>query len=200
MRAFFTPPIPNVSGENAIMSLEDVSSGRDLPDDINVIIEIEMNSEPVKYEVDKDTGALFVDRILTTPMHYPCNYGYIPHTLCGDGDPLDVLVMMPVPVQPGSVIRCRPLGVLYMADESGEDAKLFAVPHTKVFPAYQDLKSIEDVKPLMLERIAHFFAHYKDLEKGKWVKIEGWKGVEEARQEISASIERYIAAPDKPNF
>lgn len=200
MRAFFTPRYPNVSGENAIMSLEDVSSGRDLPDDINVIIEIEMNSEPVKYEVDKDTGALFVDRILTTPMHYPCNYGYIPHTLCGDGDPLDVLVMMPVPVQPGSVIRCRPLGVLYMADESGEDAKLFAVPHTKVFPAYQDLESIEDVKPLMLERIAHFFAHYKDLEKGKWVKIEGWKGVEEARQEISASIERYIAAPDKPNF
>jgi len=182
------------------MSLQDVSSGRDLPNDINVIIEIPMNSEPVKYEVDKDIGALFVDRVLTTPMHYPCNYGYIPHTLCGDGDPLDVLVMMPVPVQPGSVIRCRPLGVLYMTDESGEDAKLFAVPHDKVFPAYKDYKSIEDVNPLMLERIAHFFAHYKDLEKGKWVKIDGWKGLDAAREEINASVEKYLRAPDKPSF
>jgi inorganic pyrophosphatase len=182
------------------MSLEDVSSGNDLPNDINVIIEIPMNSEPVKYEVDKHSGALFVDRVLTTPMHYPCNYGYVPHTLCGDGDPIDVLVMMPVPLQPGSVIRCRPLGMLKMTDESGEDAKLFAVPHTKVFPAYKNYRSVEDVNPLMLQRISHFFEHYKDLEEGKWVKIEGWEGVEAAHAEITDSVQRFQTAPEKPNF
>lgn len=182
------------------MSLHDISSGNDLPNDINVIIEIPMNSEPVKYEVDKDSGALFVDRVLTTPMHYPCNYGYVPHTLCGDGDPIDVLVMMPVPVQPGSVIRCRPLGMLKMTDESGEDAKLFAVPHTKVFPAYKNYRTVEDVNPLMLQRISHFFEHYKDLEEGKWVKIEGWEGVEAAHTEILDSVKRYNDAPEKPNF
>lgn len=182
------------------MSLHDISSGSDLPNDINVIIEIPMNSEPVKYEVDKASGALFVDRVLTTPMHYPCNYGYVPHTLCGDGDPIDVLVMMPVPLQPGSVIRCRPLGMLKMTDESGEDAKLFAVPHTKVFPAYKNYRSVEDVNPLMLQRISHFFEHYKDLEEGKWVKIEGWEGVEAAHAEITDSVQRFQAAPEKPNF
>lgn len=182
------------------MSLDLVSTGKDVPNDINVIIEIPMNSEPVKYEVDKDTGALFVDRVLTTPMHYPCNYGYVPHTLCGDGDPLDVLVVMPVPLQPGSVIRCRPLGVLSMTDESGEDTKLVAVPITKTFPAYQHVKSVDDLNPLTLDRIAHFFAHYKDLEKGKWVKVEGWKGLDEARREIRDCVERYKKAPEKPHF
>lgn len=182
------------------MSLQDVSSGRELPDDINVIIEIPMNSEPVKYEVDKDSGALFVDRVLTTPMHYPCNYGYIPHTLCGDGDPVDVLVVMPVPVQPGSVIRCRPIGVLKMTDEAGADAKLVAVPHDKVFPAYKHIKTVEDLNPLTLDRIAHFFAHYKDLEKGKWVKIDGWEGIDAARAEILDSLKRYESEPQKPAF
>jgi inorganic pyrophosphatase len=133
-------------------------------------------------------------------MHYPCNYGYIPHTLCGDGDPLDVLVVMPVPVQPGSVIRCRPLGMLMMTDEAGEDTKLIAVPHDKVFPAYRNLKTVEDFNPLTLDRISHFFEHYKDLEKGKWVKIDGWKGVEAAREEILESRRRYETAPDKPAF
>ena len=182
------------------MSLQDVASGRELPDDINVVIEIPMNSEPVKYEVDKDTGALFVDRVLTTPMHYPCNYGYIPHTLCGDGDPVDVLVVMPVAVQPGSVIRCRPVGVLKMTDEAGADAKVIALPHDKVFPAYKHIKSIADLNELTLARIAHFFEHYKDLEPGKWVKVEGWGDVDEARAEITDSVQRYEAEPEKPHF
>jgi len=182
------------------MSLEDVKSGRELPHDINVIIEIPMDSEPVKYEVDKDSGAIFVDRVLTTPMRYPCNYGYIPHTLCGDGDPIDVLVVMPVPVLPGTVVRCRPVGVLKMTDESGEDAKLVAVPHDKIFPAYKNVATIEDLNPLTLERIGHFFAHYKDLEKGKWVKIEGWEGVDAAKAEIDDSVQRFTNAKDKPHF
>ncbi|MEQ8798057.1 MAG: inorganic diphosphatase [Salinisphaeraceae bacterium] len=176
------------------MSLEKVSRGQNLPDDINVIIEIPMNSEPVKYEVDKETRALFVDRVLTTPMHYPCNYGYVPDTLCGDGDPLDVLVVMPVPLQPGCVIRSRPVGVLKMTDESGEDAKLVAVPHHKIFPAYNHIKTVEDLNALTLDRIAHFFEHYKDLEDGKWVRIDGWVGHEAARQEIERSVEMYKAA------
>ncbi|HWP94700.1 MAG TPA: inorganic diphosphatase [Gammaproteobacteria bacterium] len=184
------------------MSLDLVTTGRDVPNEINVIIEIPMNSEPVKYEVDKTTGAIFVDRVLTTPMHYPCNYGYIPHTLCGDGDPLDVLVVMPVPLLPGTVIRCRPIGLLEMTDEAGADTKLIAVPITSVFPAYRDIASVHDLKELTLERIAHFFAHYKDLEHGKWVKIEGWKGADEARREILECVERYRRTPDKekPHF
>lgn len=182
------------------MSLEDVSRGRDLPNDINVIIEIPMNAEPVKYEVDKDSGALFVDRVLTTPMHYPCNYGYIPHTLCGDGDPADVLVVMPVGLHPGSVIRCRPVGILKMTDEAGQDSKIIAVPHDKVFPAYKNIKSIADLNELTLARIAHFFEHYKDLEPGKWVKVEGWGDVDEARAEITDSVQRYEAEPEKPHF
>lgn len=182
------------------MSLEQVRSGKDVPNDINVIIEIPMNSEPVKYEVDKETAALFVDRVLTTPMHYPCNYGYVPHTLCGDGDPVDVLVVMPVGLQPGSVIRCRPVGVLKMTDESGDDAKIIAVPHDKVFPAYKHIKTIADLNPLTLDRISHFFEHYKDLEKGKWVKVEGWEDVDAAKKEIEDSVKRYNDTPDKPSF
>lgn len=182
------------------MGLDLVSSGRDVPNEINVIIEIPMNSEPVKYEVDKVTGAIFVDRVLTTPMRYPCNYGYVPHTLSGDGDPADALVIMPIPLIPGSVIRCRPVGMLNMIDEAGEDAKLVVVPISKVFPGYRDIESVRDLPELTLDRIAHFFEHYKDLEKGKWVKIEGWRGAEDAKREIVDSIERYKAAPEKPNF
>jgi inorganic pyrophosphatase len=182
------------------MGLDLVSSGRDVPHDVNVIIEIPMNSEPVKYEVDKESGAIFVDRVLTTPMHYPCNYGYIPHTLSGDGDPADVLVVMPVPLIPGSVIRVRAIGQLNMTDEAGEDTKIIAVPVSKVFPAYDHIRTINELPELTRDRIAHFFAHYKDLEKGKWVKIAGWGGPEEAHAEIIRSVERYQAAPNKPNF
>ena len=182
------------------MGLDLVDSGRALPDDINVIIEIPMNSEPVKYEVDKHSGAIFVDRVLTTPMRYPCNYGYIPHTLSGDGDPADVLVVMPLPLIPGCVIRCRPVGMLQMTDEAGADTKIIAVPVTKVFPAYEHVQTIGDLPELTRERIKHFFEHYKDLEKGKWVKVEGWAGPEAARAEIIASVERYQAEPDKPHF
>ncbi len=182
------------------MGLDRVESGRDVPRDVNVIIEIPMNSEPVKYEVDKHSGAIFVDRVLTTPMHYPCNYGYIPHTLSGDGDPADVLVVMPVPLIPGSVIRVRPIGQLNMVDEAGEDTKIIAVPVSKVFAAYDDIHSIDDLPVLTRDRIAHFFTHYKDLEPGKWVKLDGWSGREAAEAEILRSVERYLVAPDKPNF
>jgi inorganic pyrophosphatase len=182
------------------MALDLVPSGRDLPHDFNVVIEIPMNSEPVKYEVDKASGAIFVDRVLTTPMRYPCNYGYIPHTLSGDGDPADVLVIMPMPLIPGSVIRCRAVGMLNMVDEAGDDQKIIAVPISKVFPAYDSVQHIDALPHLTKERIAHFFEHYKDLEKGKWVKIEGWAGADAARAEIMASVARYNAAEDKPNF
>ena len=182
------------------MALDRVPAGRDVPNEINVVIEVPMNEEPVKYEVDKATGAIFVDRVLTTPMRYPCNYGYVPHTLGGDGDPLDVLVIMPVPLISGSVIRCRPVGMLNMTDEAGEDMKLVAVPVSKVFPGYRDIESVRDLPELTLDRISHFFAHYKDLEKGKWVKIEGWRGAKDAKREIIAGVERYSAAPEKPAF
>ncbi|HEY7884359.1 MAG TPA: inorganic diphosphatase [Cellvibrionaceae bacterium] len=175
------------------MSFDQIPSGKSLPDDINVIIEIPMNGEPVKYEVDKDSGALFVDRLLGTSMHYPCNYGYVPHTLCGDGDPVDVLVLMPLALIPGSVIRCRPIGVLKMTDESGEDAKVLAVPVDKVTTLYSKVKSVDDVPEITLKAIEHFFEHYKDLESGKWVKIDGWEGLEAARTEITESAERYQA-------
>jgi inorganic pyrophosphatase len=182
------------------MGLELVPAGRAVPEDVNVVIEIPMNSEPVKYEVDKDSGAIFVDRVLTTPMRYPCNYGYIPHTLCGDGDPVDVLVLMPLPLVPGCVIRVRPVGMLKMIDDAGEDTKLVAVPVSKVFPAYDHMRSIEDVPESTRERIRHFFEHYKDLEKGKWVRIEGWGDAEAARTEILECIARFDSAPDKPKF
>jgi len=184
------------------MSLDLVSAGSGVPDDVNVIIEIPMNAEPVKYEVDKATGAIFVDRVLTTPMRYPCNYGYIPHTLSGDGDPVDVLVVMPLPLVPGCVIRCRPIGMLAMTDEAGEDTKVVAVPIDKVFPAYSGVQGVAELPELTLDRIAHFFEHYKDLEKGKWVKIEGWKDAEAAKEEILDGVRRFseTPAPERPKF
>ncbi|MCI1729695.1 MAG: inorganic diphosphatase [Chiayiivirga sp.] len=178
------------------MGLDLVPTGRDVPNEINVIIEIPKDAEPVKYEVDKATGAIFVDRILSTPMRYPCNYGYVPHTLCGDGDPADVLVILPLPLIPGSVIRCRPVGMLQMTDEAGTDTKLLAVPIDKVFSGYAHIQDIEQVSKHWLERIGHFFEHYKDLEKGKWVKLDGWKNAAAARQEIAESIDRYNAMPE----
>ena len=179
------------------MNLDRVGSGKNLPDDINVIIEIPSHSDPVKYEVDKETVALFVDRFMNTAMFYPCNYGYVPHTLSDDGDPVDVLVMSPYALISGSVVQCRPVGMLKMTDESGEDAKVIAVPHDKL---YDDVKNIEDVSPRLLDQLAHFFEHYKDLEKEKWVKIEGWVGLEEAKAEIMESVKRFNEAPVKPQF
>jgi len=182
------------------MGLDLVPTGKNPPDEINVIIEIPKDAEPVKYEVDKASGAIFVDRVLTTPMRYPTNYGYIPHTLSGDGDPADVLVLLPLPLVPGSVIRCRPVGMLKMTDEAGEDTKLLAVPVDKVFPGYAHMKDIGDVPQHWKDRIGHFFEHYKDLEKGKWVKVEGWEGADAARAEIVSSIDTFNAQRDKPNF
>ena len=182
------------------MILDRVSSGADVPNDVNVIIEIPANSDPVKYEVDKDTGAMFVDRFMSTAMHYPCNYGYIPHTLSDDGDPVDVMVVTPYPLISGSVVRCRPVGVLKMTDESGDDAKVLAVPVTKLCTSFADVKSIDDMSKLLLDQIAHFFEHYKDLDEGKWVRVEGWGDVDDAKQEIMSSMKMYNDAPEKPNF
>ena len=182
------------------MALDLVPTGKDVPNEVNVIIEIPKDAEPVKYEVDKATGAIFVDRILSTPMRYPCNYGYIPHTLCGDGDPADVLVILPLPLVPGSVIRCRPVGVLRMQDEAGSDEKLVAVPIDKVFSGYSHIEDISQVSQNWLDRIGHFFEHYKDLEKGKWVKLDGWGGAKEAKDIIRDSVRRFDDAPEKPRF
>ena len=173
------------------MGLDLVPAGSDLPRKINVIIEIPKDSEPVKYEVDKATGAIFVDRILSTPMRYPCNYGYIPHTVCGDGDPADVLVILPLTLIPGSVIRCRPVGVLRMTDEAGGDEKILAVPDDRVFAGYSHIQDIGQVSSHWLERIGHFFEHYKDLEPGKWVKIDGWGDAAAARAIIEEALARY---------
>ncbi|TQM05058.1 inorganic pyrophosphatase [Stenotrophomonas maltophilia] len=174
------------------MGLELVSPGKNPPEEINVIIEIPKDSEPVKYEVDKETGAIFVDRILSTPMRYPCNYGYVPSTLCGDGDPADVLVVLPLPLVPGSVVRCRPVGVLKMSDEAGSDEKILAVPVSKIFSGYAHVDDIAQVSSHWLERIGHFFEHYKDLEKGKWVKLDGWGGAAEAKQILIEAHQRHL--------
>ena len=182
------------------MGLDLVPPGRSVPDEINVVIEIPKDAEPVKYEVDKATGAIFVDRILSTPMRYPCNYGYVPHTLCGDGDPVDVLVILPLPLIPGAVIRCRPVGVLNMVDEAGSDEKILAVPIAAVFEGYSHISDIEQVSRHWLERIGHFFEHYKDLEKGKWVKLDGWGNAGEAKRIVQESIARFDSEPNKPNF
>ncbi|MEX0375391.1 inorganic diphosphatase [Spiribacter pallidus] len=173
------------------MAFEGITAGKDLPEDINIIIEIPANADPIKYEVDKDSGAVMVDRFMGTAMHYPANYGYIPDTLCGDGDPLDALVVTPFPLAVGSVIRCRPVGVLEMSDESGEDAKLLCVPISKLTPIYDHVQAPEDLPSLLLEQISHFFEHYKDLEPGKWVKVNGWKGHDAAVAEIEDSVKRF---------
>jgi len=182
------------------MNLDRVSSGRDIPNDFNVIIEIPAHGEPIKYEVDKDTGAMFVDRFMSTAMHYPCNYGYIPHPRSDDGDPVDVLVLTPIPLLSGVVVRCRPVGMLKMQDEAGEDAKLLAVPVDKLTSLYRDIESPRDLPEMVLSQISHFFEHYKDLEAGKWVKVQGWVGAEEAKAEILAGVQRYLSAPEKPHF
>ncbi len=170
------------------MSLHNVTPGSAAPAEFNVIVEIPMNADPVKYEVDEDSGALFVDRFMGTAMHYPCNYGYIPQTIADDGDPVDVLVITPFPLLCGVVVACRPIGVLKMTDEAGGDSKLLAVPIDKVLPIYKHWQKPEDMNPWRLNQIRHFFEHYKDLEAGKWVKVEGWQGPEAARDEVAAGI------------
>lgn len=173
------------------MCYDKVSPGDHLPDYFNVIIEIPTQADPVKYEVDKTSGALFVDRFMATSMHYPCNYGYIPKTLCEDGDPLDVLVITPFPLLSGSVILSRPIGILNMTDDSGPDSKILAVPHGDLSNLYNKIEDYKDVPESLLHSISHFFEHYKDLEVNKWVKVEGWYGLDEAKKEILASVDRY---------
>jgi inorganic pyrophosphatase len=176
------------------MSLDNVTPGSKVPDAFNVIIEIPMNADPIKYEVDKETGAIFVDRFMSTAMHYPTNYGYVPKTLSGDGDPVDVLVITPVPLIPGVVVPCRAIGILKMTDEAGEDGKVLAVPTDKILSLYSRWQKPEDLNPMRLKAIEHFFEHYKDLEPGKWVKVQGWEGKESAHKEIMDGIAAYNKA------
>ncbi|MFN3235210.1 MAG: inorganic diphosphatase [Gammaproteobacteria bacterium] len=175
------------------MNLDKLTPGNDVPNDVNVVIEIPAHSDPIKYEVDKDTGMIHVDRLVSTSMMYPCNYGYIPNTLSEDGDPVDVLVAMPFRLMPGSLIRCRPLAMLRMTDESGPDAKILAVPVDKVTPMYSHVKKAEDLGQVLLSQIEHFFTRYKELEKGKWAKVDGWGDLEEAQKEIVEGVERYTS-------
>ncbi|KAF7276662.1 hypothetical protein GWI33_009945 [Rhynchophorus ferrugineus] len=171
------------------MSYNNIPAGKDAPNDIYVIIEIPANAAPIKYEIDKDSDALFVDRFLGTAMFYPANYGYVPNTLSEDGDPLDVLVVTPYPVAAGSVIRCRPVGKLNMEDDGGIDAKLIAVPHEKLSPLYKDVQEYTDLPQLLISQIVNFFTHYKDLEPGKWVKISGWENADVAKAEVLKAID-----------
>jgi len=172
------------------MDISKIAVGVNPPFDVNVLIENPMGGVPVKYELDKESGAMFVDRFLHTAMAYPGNYGFIPHTLSGDGDPVDVIVVGREPVMPGAVLRARPVGVLLMEDEAGEDEKILAVPVSKLHPYYAKVQSYEDLQEILRDQISHFFAHYKDLEKGKWVRIMGWDGPQRAAEMIVAGIER----------
>ncbi len=176
---------------NRLMILDRVRPGKPVPDDADVIIESPTHGEPVKYEVDKDTGAMFVDRFLSTAMRYPCNYGYIPETLSADGDPVDALVLTPRPLISDSVIRCRPVGVLEMEDEAGDDAKLIAVPIDNFTSQYRHIASFRDINRVTLDQISHFFEHYKGLEPAKWVKLKGWADTDNAKSEILESVKRY---------
>jgi inorganic pyrophosphatase len=171
------------------MSYTKVPAGKDVPNDVFVVIEIPANHDPIKYEIEKEYDALMVDRFMATPMFYPANYGYIPETLADDGDAVDVLVVTPYPVAPGSVIRCRPVGVLEMTDEAGTDAKVIAVPHEKLTKLYNHVEEATDLPELLLAQIKHFFEHYKDLEVGKWVKVDGWADAARAKQIILESLE-----------
>ena len=174
------------------MGYEALTPGKNPPEEINVIIEIVEGSSSVKYEVDKDTDCLMVDRFMNVAMHYPANYGFVPKTLYDDGDPVDVLVLTPEPIVPGAVIKCRPVAVLGTEDESGLDAKILCVPTDKISTDYyKAMRDLDDVDERLRNKIAHFFEHYKDEEKGKWVKITGWEGAEKAKAEINKSIEAY---------
>jgi inorganic pyrophosphatase len=172
------------------MRIDAIAIGRNPPEDVNVIIEVEIGGEPIKYEMDKEAGTLFVDRFLHTPMRYPGNYGFVPHTLSDDGDPIDVLVANTRPIVPGAVINVRPVGVLKMRDDGGIDEKIIAVPSPKLTQRYVNVQNYTDLPAITLEQIRHFFEHYKDLEPGKWVNVEGWGDAEEARRLIVEAIQR----------
>jgi inorganic pyrophosphatase len=179
-----------MSGMETTMRIDAIAIGNNPPEDVNVIIEVEIGGEPIKYEMDKEAGTLFVDRFLHTPMRYPGNYGFVPHTLSDDGDPIDVLVANTRPIVPGAVINVRPVGVLKMTDDGGTDEKIIAVPSPKLTKRYVDVMNYDDLPQITLEQIRHFFEHYKDLEPGKWVRIDGWGDADEARSLIVAAIER----------
>lgn len=172
------------------MDLSKILTGKDVPNQINVVIEVPMNSNPVKYEIDKDSGALLVDRFLSTPMYYPCNYGFVPGTLSEDGDPADVLVVSDYQLLPGSVIAVKPIGVLVMEDEKGMDEKIIAVPTKKLNSIYEDINSYKELPGSLLNKISHFFERYKDLEKGKWVKVKGFEDAEQAKKIIKEAVTR----------
>ncbi|MCW8088075.1 inorganic diphosphatase [Sabulicella glaciei] len=172
------------------MNLSAIPTGKNPPEDVNVIIEVAIGGEPIKYEMDKDAGVLFVDRFLYTPMRYPGNYGFVPHTLSDDGDPIDVLVANTRPIVPGAVMNCRPVGVLLMEDDGGTDEKIIAVPSPKLTKRYEGVKDVQDLPQITLDQIRHFFEHYKDLEPGKWVKVKGWGDAAMARRLIQEAVER----------
>ena len=172
------------------MLVKEIKTGKNVPEQVNVLIEVSQNSLPVKYELDKDSGALFVDRFVATPMHYPCNYGFIPNTLSEDGDPIDVLVITEYPVVSGAVIPSKPIGVLIMEDEKGMDEKILAVPTEKMNSEYSKINEINELPEIVLNRIRHFFEHYKELEKGKWVKVTGYKDSKEAKNKIMEAVAR----------
>jgi inorganic pyrophosphatase len=187
-------PGPSAAQPRHPMRIDMIPTGDNPPESLNVVIEVPMGGEPVKYEFDKASGALFVDRILHTPMRYPANYGFVPHTLSPDGDPLDALVIARSPFVPGSVVRARPIAVLNLEDEHGGDEKLICVPVNSTFPYYADVKEREDLPEIVLQQIEHFFTHYKDLEKEKWVRVGTWGGAEDARKVTIEAIEREKAA------
>jgi inorganic pyrophosphatase len=172
------------------MRIEAIAVGKNPPEDVNVIIEVPIGGEPIKYEMDKDAGALFVDRFLHTPMRYPGNYGFVPHTLSGDGDPIDVLICNTRELVPGCVINVRPIGVLIMEDNAGQDEKVVAVPSPHLTKRYEKVFNYTDLPQITLDQVAHFFQHYKDLEPGKWVKIAGWRDADQAKAMIVEAIER----------
>ncbi|WP_207540563.1 inorganic diphosphatase [Sabulicella rubraurantiaca] len=172
------------------MNLSAIPTGKNPPEDVNVIIEVAIGGEPIKYEMDKDAGVLFVDRFLYTPMRYPGNYGFVPHTLSDDGDPIDVLIANTRPIAPGAVMNCRPVGVLLMEDDGGTDEKIIAVPSSKLTKRYEGVKDVGDIPQITLDQIRHFFEHYKDLEPGKWVKVKGWGDAAMARRLIQEAVER----------
>ncbi len=172
------------------MDISKISMGKDAPNEVNVIVENSVGAVPVKYEIDKESGAIFVDRFVHTPMFYPGNYGFVPHTLSDDGDPVDVLVVGEMPVIAGAVIPVNPIGVLKMEDDGGMDEKIIAKPTTKMFPYHENIENYTDLPEIVAQRIEHFFTHYKDLEKGKWVKILGWGDAEEAKKLLQEGVER----------
>ena len=180
------------------MRIDAIPVGTNPPDDINVLIEVSVGGEPIKYELDKDSGTLWVDRFLYTPMRYPGNYGFVPHTLSDDGDPIDVLVCNTRVLAPGCVINCRPIGVLVMEDDAGQDEKVLAVPCTHVSRRYEKVETFEQLPPITLEQIQHFFEHYKDRESDKWVTINHWGDTDEAKQLIVEAIKRWEERPPDP--